>query len=55
MQSPSNEKIISDYNLWQEYVDPNGLTTKEQFDKMTDEQKRQILAECFGSEKPNQE
>ena len=31
----TNEEIANDWYLWTEYVDPDGVITQEEFEKMT--------------------
>ena len=44
----TREQIAADWNLWREYVDPDGTMTREEFDAMTLEQAMKIQEECFG-------
>jgi hypothetical protein len=55
VQSPTNADICSDFRLWQEYVDPNGTITEEQFDEMSSEEKRQIIRDCFGDDEADKD
>ncbi len=50
MKSPSYHAIAADWRLWQEYADPTGIDSKEQFDAMTVVEKVAILGESFGPE-----
>jgi hypothetical protein len=50
----SYQQIAKSYSLWEEYVDPSGLTTEEDFDAMTDDEKIEFQIKCFGSETSNE-
>jgi len=41
-QHPTRTEIASNFALWQEYCDPHGHTTREEFDAMTVEEKVQF-------------
>ena len=43
-------EIAEDYNLWREYVDPDGLTFEKQFNLMSEDEKIDIITQCFGPE-----
>lgn len=43
----SYEEIAEDYDLWEEYVDPNGSMSKEFFDAMTIEEKVRLQENIF--------
>ena len=34
MKQYTNEEIANDWNLWTEYVDPDGITTEKEFNAM---------------------
>jgi hypothetical protein len=42
--------IANSFELWGEYVDPDGLDSKEQFESMTIDDKIEIIEGCFGPE-----
>lgn len=42
----TNEQIANDFTLWSQYVDPNATTTREEFDRMTVEERLAVMAEC---------
>ena len=50
MITPSYEEQATSYELWQEYVDPDGLTTRTEFDDLTVEAKLAMIVEAFGPE-----
>ena len=41
-----NEQIANDFNLWQEYADPSGTMTREEWDGMTIEDRIKLLEAC---------
>ena len=41
-----NEQIASDFNLWQEYADPSGTMTREEWDELTIEDRIKLLDAC---------
>lgn len=43
-------QIITDYNLWMEYVDPSGVDSEEKFNSMSFGEKLDIIKVCFGIE-----
>jgi hypothetical protein len=43
-------EIANSFSLWQEYVDPSGLTSEAEFDAMTIEEKIAFQVSCFGVE-----
>jgi hypothetical protein len=49
--SNRNEQVKS-YEAWVEYVDPQGVVTEKQFNKMSTEKKMQIIEKVFGKEVP---
>lgn len=42
-------EIANNWNLWIDYVDPDGNMTREEFDAMTTEQKIALQIEAFGT------
>jgi hypothetical protein len=42
-----NSKIISQYNLFQEYVDPFGTVTRQEFESMGEKCRREFVESCF--------
>jgi hypothetical protein len=46
----SNEEIASNYSLWLEYVDPDGLTSEAEFNAQSLEEKIVFIVACFGNE-----
>jgi hypothetical protein len=43
-------ECAENWELWAEYVDPDGTTTRTEFDAMTTDEKIQICVDCFGPE-----
>lgn len=43
-------EIASDYNLWREYVDPDGELSEAEFDALSLAETLKIMEECFGPE-----
>jgi hypothetical protein len=54
-QSPPYEKIAADFNLWQEYIDPDDTMTLEEFDGMSHGERLAFINENFGPEVPTVE
>jgi hypothetical protein len=50
MNEKSYADIAASFPLWQEYVDPSGLTTEEEFDAMTIDEKIEFQVKCFGAQ-----
>jgi len=46
--------IANDFELWSEYVDPQGLDTIRRFELMTESYKIAFLKRCFGPEGNNE-
>lgn len=44
-------EIAQSYALWEEYIDPSGLTTEEEFNTQKVDEKIMFITECFGAEK----
>jgi hypothetical protein len=40
--------LATDYDLWQEYVDPQGTVSEEEFNAMSINELKRIIAETFG-------
>lgn len=47
---PTYREIANSFHLWQEYADPSGHDTEEQFNATSEEQKIAFLIRCFGPE-----
>lgn len=43
-------QIAANFNLWEEYVDPDASMDQTEFDSLTLEQKVEIQIEAFGPE-----
>jgi len=50
MSKHTYEQTAEDYELWCEYVDPEGTMTEAEFDELSTEEKIQIQIKCFGKE-----
>lgn len=46
---PTRKAIATDFRLWQEYVDPYGNTTREEFDGMSIQRKMAIMRSIWPS------
>jgi len=46
----TNEQIANDWNLWNQYVNPSGAQTIEQWEALTISERIAIIVECFGNE-----
>ena len=54
MRTTNNESysdIASSYELWEEYIDPIGIDTLEDFNKATLDYKIAFIVKCFGPER----
>jgi len=51
MKTYTYQECAENFEIWAEYVDPDGTMTREEFDEMTTENKIQICVDCFGKEK----
>ena len=47
MTKPTITEICSNYDLWETYVDPDGLDTEEAFNAMTLEDRLAFFDACF--------
>ena len=52
MNSKNNTRTeqVKSYEAWVEYVDPQGVVTEKQFNRMSTEKKMQIIEKVFGKE-----
>jgi len=50
MQSPSYSQIAESFELWQQYVDPQATTTREEFEAMSHADRVDLQIETFGPE-----
>ena len=55
MKSPTNKQIAKSWKLWQEYADIDGDDSKQEFNKMTQNEKVEILNDMFGFEEDEEE
>jgi hypothetical protein len=55
MSSPTYSEIAGSFGLWEEYVDPSGHMTEEQFDEMTLSERMDFIVGCFGREEAQSE
>jgi hypothetical protein len=51
---PSYEQIASDFSLWGEYVDPQGLDSLSKFESMSTAEKIEFQVKCFGPEEADE-
>ena len=49
--SKTSEQVKS-YEAWVEYVDPQGVITEEEFERMSSKEKEKIIEKVFGKEVP---
>ena len=49
-----NEQIANDFNLWQEYADPSGTMTREEWEGMTIEDRIDLLQSCGFEDEDNE-
>ncbi len=49
-RNPTRQEIADDWELWCEYVDPQGIGTEEEFQAMTNAEKLGVQSDCFGDE-----
>ena len=54
-QSPPFEKIAADFDLWQEYIDPDATMLREEFDGMSHGERLAFINENFDPEVPTVE
>ena len=52
MNSKNRTEQVKSYEAWVEYVDPQGVVTEKQFNRMSTEKKMQIIEKVFGKEVP---
>lgn len=54
MNRPSNETIAQNWQLWCEYVNPDGAQTREEWEAMSTEARLELMAdiwpEAFGDD-----
>jgi hypothetical protein len=48
------EKICSSYELWSEYVDQDGIDSEEDFNRMTMEQRMELIETLYWYEAQDQ-
>ena len=51
-KNSNTEQQVKSYEAWVEYVDPQGVVTEKQFNRMSTEKKMQIIEKVFGKEVP---
>lgn len=44
----TDEQIAESWELWQQYIDPQGTMTKDEFDAMSFDECLAMLHDCFG-------
>lgn len=47
---PTYAEQARNYGDWQEYMDPDGLMTRDEFEGMSEEDKVRMIVEAFGAE-----
>ena len=54
MSSKNNTRTeqVKSYDAWVEYVDPQGVITEEEFERMSSKEKIEIIEQVFGKEVP---
>ena len=50
----NNQQIASDFNIWQEYADPSGTMTREEWDELTIEDRIALLEACGFEDEGNE-
>jgi hypothetical protein len=50
----THKQIANDWSKWTNLADPNGTVSRNEFDAMTEEDKIQILTDCFGPQDPRE-
>ena len=50
MKHHTYKQLANDYRLWMEYIDPQGLDTREAFDGMTEAERIAVIVRCCGPE-----
>jgi hypothetical protein len=45
---PTIEQIAADYELWQEYVDPNDTMSREEFDELSYDDRVEFMRDIWG-------
>lgn len=53
--SPSYEQIAQNFSLWEEYIDPQGYMSEEEFRKLSVNKKVKIIHSIFGEETQKEE
>jgi hypothetical protein len=51
--NPTYEEIAENYQLWEEYVDPDGLQSEADFEAMSVKEKIEWQRECFSPDNDN--
>ena len=56
MSSKNNTRTekVKSYDAWVEYVDPQGVITEEEFERMSSKEKIEIIEQVFGKEVPDE-
>jgi hypothetical protein len=55
MKTYTYQQCAENFEIWAEYVDPDGTMTRKEFDEMTTANKIQICVDCFGAEEEIEE
>ena len=48
--NPTPFEVATDFDLWSEYIDPQGELTRAAFNQMDVDDKIALITECFGIE-----
>ena len=52
MKNSNRSEQVKSYEAWVEYVDPQGVVTEKQFERMSSKKKMEIIEKVFGKEVP---
>jgi hypothetical protein len=55
MQKKTNREIAKSWDLWQEYINPDGTMTRDEFDAMSVDERVDFIVDCFGEDETMQE
>ncbi len=50
MTKVTNNDIATDFELWGEYMDTDGILTEDEFEAMPRKEKLQEITDCFGDD-----
>ena len=52
MKNSNRTEQVKSYDAWVEYIDPQGVVTEKQFNRMSTKKKMKIIEQVFGKEVP---